>query len=51
MSKTALAPQAGLSAARQRGRVPPPHSSVKITLLPSLLKVAEWKKAKLVSLT
>ena len=41
MSKIALAPQFGRSVARQRGRVPPPHSSVKITLVPSLLNVAE----------
>ena len=41
MSKIALAPQFSWSIARQRGRVPPPHSSVKITLVPSLLNDAE----------
>jgi len=33
--------QVGGSIARQRGRVPPPHSSVNMTFLPSLLNVAE----------
>ena len=36
----------GRSVARQRGRVPPPHSSVKITFVPSLLNVAECQYAK-----
>ena len=36
-----LAPQVAGSSARQRGLVPPPHSSVKTTLSPALLKVAE----------
>ena len=34
-------PSSARSVARQRGRVPPPHSSVKSTFVPSLLKVAE----------
>ncbi len=36
---------------RQRGRLPPPHSSVNSTLVPSLLKVAECQKAKPGSVT
>jgi hypothetical protein len=38
-----------LSVARQRGELPPPHSSEKSTLLPSLLKVAECHADMLVS--
>src|SRR4029453_15141490 len=49
MSKIASAPHDGGSEARHRGRVPPPHSSVKITLVPSLLNVAECQKAKFLS--
>jgi hypothetical protein len=37
--------------ARQRGAIPPPHSSVKITFFPSLLNVAECQYAKFGSLT
>src|SRR5256885_327940 len=51
MSKMASAPQVGGSVARQRGCVPPPHSSVKITLVPSLLNEAECQYAKLGSTT
>ena len=51
MSKIASAPQLSGSLARQRGRVPPPHSSVKITFVPSLLNVAECQYAKFLSLT
>ncbi len=51
MSKIASAPQLGGSVARQRGRVPPPHSSVKTTFVPSLLKVAECQYAKFLSAT
>ncbi|NIP59431.1 MAG: hypothetical protein GWO00_16155, partial [Gemmatimonadetes bacterium] len=36
---------------RQRGAPPPPHSSVKTTFEPSLLKVAECQYAKLGSAT
>src|SRR5688572_19233249 len=49
MSKIAFAPQAGRSVDRHRGRVPPPHSSVKITFVPSLLNVAECQNAKFLS--
>jgi hypothetical protein len=40
MSKIASAPQLAIGRAAAR-RVPPPHSSVKITFVPSLLNVAE----------
>ena len=39
--KIALAPHSFLSVARHFGCPPPPHSSVKRTLVPSLLNVAE----------
>jgi hypothetical protein len=51
MSKMALAPHSIGSVARQRGRVPPPHSSVKTIFVPSLLNVAECQYAKLLSTT
>ena len=47
MSKIASPPHWRWSVARQRAAVPPPHSSVKMTLLPSLLNVAECQYAKL----
>ena len=50
-SKMASAPHVGGSIARQRGRPPPPHSSVKRTFDPSLLNVAECQNAKFESLT
>jgi hypothetical protein len=49
--KIALAPHSGRSVARQRGAVPPPHSSVKMTVVPSLLNVAECQYAKFGSTT
>src|SRR6185436_5488349 len=51
MLKIASAPQFGGSITRQRGRVPPPHSSEKSTFVPSLLKVAECQYAKFLSVT
>src|SRR5437899_11570171 len=44
--KIASAPHSGLSVTRQRGWRPPTHTSVKSTLLPSLLNVAECQKEK-----
>ena len=41
MSYIASAPQSNGSHALQRALPPPPHSSVKITFVPSLLNVAE----------
>ena len=46
MSKMASAPHFGWSVARQRADVPPPHSSVKMTFVPSLLSVAECQYEK-----
>jgi hypothetical protein len=40
-AKYALAPQSRLSVARHRAPTPPPHSSVKSSVLASLLNVAE----------
>jgi hypothetical protein len=49
--KIAFAPHCGRSVSRQRGAVPPPHSSVKISFEPSLLNVAECQYAKFGSVT
>ena len=51
MSYIASAPQSRGSQARHLARPPPPHSSVKITLVPSLLNVAECQYAKPLSVT
>ena len=51
MSYIASAPQSNGSHARHLARPPPPHSSVKITFVPSLLKVAECQYAKPTSVT
>ena len=51
MSKSAFAPHSGWSVTRQRADVPPPHSSVKMTLVPSLLNVAECQYEKFGSAT
>ena len=47
----ASAPQSSGSHALHLALPPPPHSSVKITLVPSLLKVAECQYAKPISVT
>src|SRR5207247_10003082 len=44
--KIASAPHSGLSVARHLGCPPPPHSSEKRSLVPSLLNVAECQYAK-----
>ena len=47
--KIASAPHSRGSVERHFGCIPPPHSSEKRTLLPSLLKVAECQYEKLES--
>ena len=51
MSYIALAPQSNGSHALHLALPPPPHSSVKTILVPSLLNVAECQYAKPVSVT
>src|SRR2546427_12310854 len=49
--KIASAPHSGLSVARHLGCPPPPHSSEKRSLVPSLLNVAECQNEKFESAT